>query len=1857
MDKHFFELTNPQKSIWYTEKFFENTPINNICGVLKINETVDFSVLEKTLNIFVKNNDSFRIQIELKENSPVQYIKPFHSFHIPLDLIDTNEDLKFIEKSFSQEVFQLLNSPLFQFRIFKYKDGSGGFMALMHHLISDAWSSGLLINQTMDIYHALLNNTPISTDFYSYTDYIQAEKEYCLSEKYKKDEDFWLNQFSSIPEIATIPNPAMKQKKSNLAKRLTYSIDKEILHMINTFCSTNKISIFNFFMGIFAIYIGKVCNLQEFVIGTPILNRSSFKEKHTTGMFISTVPFKINLSYNSTFSHFVSEIAKDTLSMLRHQKYPYQKLLENLRKTNPDLPNLYNIAFSYQNTRSNKQSSAINFESYWVPNNCIGNTLEFHIHDLNDSGILHISYDYKTGSYTETNIKLMHQRILHLIQQVLQNANIAIQNIEIVTPTEKTQLLEDFSGKKTNYPKEATIISLFEKNVENYPNTIAVSYKEKSLTYKELNSKVNQLAHYLLNKGFSKNNIISVCMQKNIDFIITILAVQKIGCAYLPINPAYPVDRIKYIMENSNSIVLIADCPIAIKNSLLIQNMDYSNCNAQNPSIHISCEDLAYVIYTSGSTGNPKGVMVRHQNLINFVYCLSRQFKNGLTSEDNCLSLANISFDASVFEMFSPLVMGCTLVLYSEDILTDIPLLCDTIFQKNITFLYIPPNILLDVYSHLKSLNKPIPINKLFVGVESIKNGTLNNYLELNPTMEIVNAYGPTETSIVATFFPYSKNENAENIVPIGFPVDNSHIYIINSCYSLQPIHIPGEIYVCGDNVSKGYLNNMELTNKSFIPNFLGTGQVAYKTGDIGYWNTDGSIQFIGRNDSQIKFRGHRIELGEINNTIKAFPGIENSFTTIMPVNNIPALCSYVVASSAKIEALKKHLKNTLPYYMVPSHIVQLDKMPVNLNGKIDKTKLPLININKTKITLAQNKTEEILLDIWKSILGLEKISTNSDFFELGADSLCSIKLISEIYEKLNIKIPVKVIFEHRTIISLAQYIDKKSEKTVLETITPIKKSPYYKTSSAQKRIYYASQVSGESSLSYNISGGVILDSPLNINKLQNCVNQLVKRHFSLQTYFEVVDNEIVQKIDTTASIGIETVACEENQLEKVFQTFAKPFDLSQAPLARFMYVDFGNGKSAFLINTHHIIADGTSMSLLIDELCKLYNKVELPIQSHHYIDFANWENLQLQSETYEKHKEFWKNKFVGEIPILNLPTQFSRPSVSSFQGEKIYFSIGHDLTASLYQLANQLQVTPYMLFLAAYYILLVKYSSQEDIVIGSPIVGRELPETYSMMGMFVNSLPLRNIVQKELLFQDFLNTVKQNCLACFEHQAYPFDELINQLDLKRDVSRNPLFDTMFIFQNTGNPEVSFGDIKAKYYIPDMHISKFDLSLEIIPENDYLNLSLEYRTDLFENWFIQNMTTHYINILEKIIDNPNVAIKDIDILSAEEKNKLLYDFNHTAVPYSKDKTVSQLFEEQVEKTPDSIAVVFGEQQLTYRELNEKANSLANYMKCFSVTSGTVVGILLNRSIEIVISMLATLKLGAAYLPLDPTYPESRIDYILKDSNVNLILTSQNLTNKFSSQINYINTSMSNNEIYLKISSKNPEANFSSDALAYLIYTSGSTGKPKGVTISNKNIINFCTGIAIQTPIQKFKNIVSITTICFDIFVLETLFPLLYGMTIIMANEEEQVNPKCLNTLCLKNNVNILQTTPSKFSLLLSDKNNLEYVKNLKYILLGGEPFPEKLLAELKVLTNAKIYNMYGPTETTVWSSVKEITNEKKITIGKPIANTQMYILDDNLKLLPIGFSRQFIYWSEMVFLMATFIKKLLQKSALLVTPT
>ena len=1823
-----YDLTNPQKSIWVTEEFYKRTSIENIGGSTIIHDIVDFEKLKKAINIFVKNNDSLRLKFVNENNIIKQYVADFNELSFDVAEIKSDKDLRKIEKEYANTPFDIFNSFLFKLQLYKYSDGHGGFVIVVHHLIADAWGAGLIISEILNTYNALLQNKEYINQTHSYLEYIEAEQEYLSSKKFEKDKAFWTEEFNLVPEAATIPGSINSKEISSNAKRKQFKIPAETMDLINIYCKDNKISPFNFFMGVYSLYLSRVSGLDEFVIGTPLLNRANVKEKHTIGMFISVVPFKVNINQEKSFTEFASQISSNFFNIFRHQKYPYQFLLEDLRKQNSSTPNLYNIMLSYQNMRTDTKNSKTNYETTWLFNGNVSDDLEIHFFDINDSGIINVAYDYKTSKYTADDMYALHSRLLHIMNQILDNNNILLKDIEIVTPDEKNEILYKFNNTKMDYPKNKTIVQLFEEQVEKTPNNVAVVFENQKLTYKELNEKANNLANYIKKVCPGSQNVIGIHLEKSINYIVSILATLKTGNIFLPISTLHPKDRIEYILQDSKAKVLISNNILTNDLNFSCQYIDINNLTfiPANKAINSvgTSDNIAYILYTSGSTGNPKGVKIKNYSLVNHVFAINKKFSNKISKSDKCLSIANISFDANIQEIFIPLLLGATLHMLPDENIYNIKLLAEYISSRNITFAFIPPNILDDVYDFLRN-DEHIKLNKLLVGVEKISFNTLNKYLSLTPNMQIHNGYGPTEATICCISYMYSNNNKTaqSTYVPIGSPLANNKVIIVEpTSKRIQPMSVPGEIIVLGDQVSDGYTNN-KLNTPFYLCKYF--NQKAYCTGDFGYYTADGNIIFVGRKDNQVKLNGHRIELLEIDNVLQGFEGITRSVTII---KNNQIVSFFVSPQEIIIDNLKNYVKNKLPNYMVPYKFIQIEKMPITKNGKIDKNKLLTVNINNNKNIIAPSNDVELkLFKIYSALLSINEFSITDSFFDLGGDSLAAIRLSVEIGKTFSKDLSVQDIFNYPSIKDLSSYIEILSQSSNTD-IPKIPQASFYPTSSAQKRIYFASSIAGEQNVLYNIPGGIILDGEIDYKKLEECFKTLINRHESLRTYFELKDNNVVQKIAKDISFKLEVIKNQKNDdLNSIFVDFVKPFDLSKAPLFRAKLICFTNKTQALLVDMHHIISDGTSMSILIDELCKLYNNEVLPELNITYKDFASFERKRLNLGDLKEAEEYWVNQFKDEIPVLNLPTKTARPAVQTFDGKKIYSSINMETANKIEQLAKDLGITPYMVMLGAYYILLSKYTSGDDIVVGTPVVGRDIADTYNIIGMFVNTLAIREKVESKLTFKEFLSSLKQNLLNSYKYQAYPFDELVNKLDIKRDTSRNPLFDTMFTYQNNGYTPLHFNGISSEYYVPDAGISKFDLSLEVIPNETGAQISFEYASKLFDEEFIKAMSNHYLNILDTILENIEIKISDIDMLSPEEKNRILFDFNNTKMDYPKDKTIIQLFEEQVEKTPDNVAVVFEDKKLTYRELNEKANSLAHYLKHSYVKKGDNVPILMNRSIELMISMLASIKCGGVYLPISPETPVERINYILQNSNANIVITKPTQTLVSNTNIKTINIEEFD---YTKYSYKNLCLEIKPTDLLYTIYTSGSTGDPKGVKVCHKNLINFVYSFnKLYGNITSTDKLLASTSISFDVSIFELFMPLLNGSSLYLYDEPSINDIFKYCKAITKNKITFAYIPPNILEEVYNILSNYSYI-SLNKLLLGVEPIKSSIIKKYYSLNpNLKIINAYGPTETTICATgilldENILKDYKIIPIGKPLFNLNVFILDRNMQPVPTG---------------------------------
>ena len=1829
MESNYYELTNPQKNILSLDQYYNDTSVNTICGYMNIENEVDFSLLTQSIKLLIDNNDAFRTTFCSNGNDYHQYFtSDIDDYNIRIVNVKDEKSLEKLKNKCASQALSLQN--LFEFVIYKFPNNNGGVICSIHHIISDSWSLGLICKKIANYYYQLKNNLPIEKESVSYAKFIEEEFNYLNGDKYVKDEQFWKNEFDTIPDLPYINRIYKTNVVTNSSKALrkTFEISSIEMTKINEFCSKNRFSLFNFFMAIYSIYIANISNLDDFCIGTPILNRSNFNDKNTIGMFISTIPYRIKINPELDFTEFLKSITLKTMSIFRHQKYPYQSILKNLRRKNSKIPNLYNIALSYQITKTNTVSTNCNTE--WIFNGNSGDNLQIHIEDYNESGNLKVLYDYKTEIFTDEDIDILHSRISNIIDQVLKNNTIRITDIQTITDFEKNEMIETFNNNKLPIPNNKTVVDLFEQNVLKNPNQIAVLSKTSKLTYCELNAKANQLANYFLASGLAEGDVVALSLSRNVSFVICIWAILKAGLIYLPICTDYPFQRINYILENSNAKIIISERKLENTNcpNIIFDDIGFSNFNSANLNLKYSWNNLCYLIYTSGSTGNPKGVMVTHKNLMNFLFSINANYNNQFSSKDIGISSANISFDASIIELFTPLVFGGTLALYPFNSLIDISYFCKLLEDWKVTFAYIPPSILLDVYNFIVRQKINCSLNKLFVGVEQIKNSTLNNYLKLNSEMIIVNGYGPTESTICTTFYQYHHNSDENAIVPIGKSVHNNTVLILNRFKNIMPKYTLGKIYIAGESVSKGYLNNKELTEKAFTHTKY-SNDIWYCTGDLGYYDNEGLVHFFGRDDSQVKINGHRIELTEIDIALKKISGVLNSIIMIKKANNNSFIYAYVTLSQKNLTAIdiQNQLREFLPQYMIPSQIIILKEFPLNINGKVDRKKLPDVAIQEGKVVLPKTPTEKILFNILKKKLKIQLNSIDTSFSVLDIDSLEAIRFSIEIQNEFNLNVNINDIFKYNNIRALAQFIDTDAlnrKKKNTSTIYVDNSYELYPLTSVQLGIYYAAKKAGEFNTLYNTPFAILFNKKVDAVKLQFAFEKIIELQSSFRTRF-VMDNytikqQIMDNVDFRLKIGSDIP---KKSINRVLSNFSKPFDLEHAPLLRAKINIVDDNSTLLLIDSHHIIMDGVSLTILLKDLVSIYNGQEIPQNQIQFKDFAIWENKYINSDDIKNDENYWLDRFNDfDFESLNLPYDYTIPPIRTYEGNKIHTGLAGEVFDNVDDFAKEHNLSPYVIFLAALYITLYKYTGQSDLVVGSPCSNRNQLETQSLIGMFVNNLCLRAKILPDQYILDLLNYLQKLIADDLSHQSYPYDLLVKKLNLPVDNSRNPIFDIVFTYQsqaknyNLNNKNIQFFEINN-------NTSKFNMTIEVVPENKQLNI--EYRTDIFKENTILSFIDHYKYVLKQILENTEEKVDNINIITPNEFLKLK-EFNSTDSPII-NKTASELFENVVEKQPNDIALICDDQTMTYKELNEKANSLAHFLVDNGIKSNDIVAIMTNRSFETIICMLAILKAGGAFLNVDPTYPVERTNYYIENSNIQYVLTQKSLRSKVAGVKNCINIDLGIESIYSK-NKENLKIHSADSDLSYIIYTSGSTGQPKGVMLNQLGLSNM---VQAMTKVLKYlkegnkHTIVSVTSTPFDIFVYEIMVSITHGMRIVMATNSEHRNPKLLDALIKKHNVDVMTVTPSLMKINYDNREPKTALANVKNMVFGGEPLPEKFVKDLRALADdIKIYNIYGPSEITVLSNVQDLDGEKEITIGPPIMNTHIHILNNKMQELPIG---------------------------------
>ena len=1828
MESNYYELTNPQKNIWNMENYFDSTNINNICTSVTINEQIDEELLKKSIYNLVKNNDSFRIKISIIDNIPKQHFSQFSKFDIPVIKLDNEDELFDLESKIVNQRFELLNGELFKFYIIKFSNGHGAIICNVHHIISDSWSLGITIKSILKDYKNLINNKESITEQKSYSNFILSEQKYITSSKFESDKEFWKNTFNTIPDLVSLPSSKKpKSYYSCNAKRKSFTLSQKIVNSVKEYCKDNKISMYDFFMCIYAIYNSRVSSLNNFVIGTPILNRLNFNDKTTTGMFVNTIPITFNINQESTFKDFISEFGKNMFQVLRHQRYSYNQILSDLRASNKNVPNLFNTIISYQITNAN-DTSLCDYHSNWIFNNKCGNDFNIHILDINDTGKLFFEYDYLCDKFAPSDINQYHDCIINIINQVIGNPDILVKDINLLGNAAKQEILDSINESFNKFHTEKNIIDIFNEQVTKSPNKIAVTFNDQSLTYKQLDNYSNCLANKILENNTNLEDTVAIFLDKSIEMIISILAILKAGCNYLPVDIDYPEERINFMLEDSSSKVLLHMSNTDLskiqynvsKINVSLDSFKYDDQSIQ-PNLNINRTNLAYTMYTSGSTGKPKGVMIEQKSIIRLV-----KNTNFITFKKNdiILQTGSIVFDACTFEIWGALLNGLTLSIISKASLLNPVLLKEHIIKNKITIMWLTAPL----FNMLCEQDPTIftSIKYLLTGGDVLSPKHINLALENNPDLKIINGYGPTENTTFSCCFPITKKYNSA--IPIGYPITNSTCYIVSNTGTIQPYNVPGELWVGGEGVARGYLNRDELTKNSFIDDyFLGYGKI-YKTGDLVKINYDNEIEFLGRIDHQVKIHGFRIELNEINLKILSFNDVKQSFTTVLTINNAKKICSYIVFNEEnKKEELIKYLKEKLASYMMPSYIIVLDSLPLNVNGKVDKNLLPLPELSsERKIVLPSNDIQKYLIKSLNDILKINEISINDSFVDIGGDSLSAVAFSSYIERQYKINISIKDILDESISIADISEMIRNSSEINSSTIEKYEELEYYPLSFAQKRIYYTCKMIGENNLVYNLPGAFVIDKYLDKNKVEECFNKIIEAQSSLRTCFYIKDNEVVQKVLPHVKFKVDTFNAKASSIKKIINNYPAPFDLEQAPLLRVSLCYLDNGKTLLLMDTHHIIMDGSSLEILLKQFCSLYNDESINNNEINYTDFCLWEKESINSKEFIDSEKYWLNKFSNrELPALNLHYDYSMPSTKSYVGNIITKKFNKTNYKKYLEYANKLGVSPYVFFLSAFIILLYKYSGQNEIIIGSPTANRNNYKLKNIIGMFVNNMVIDSNIDSNSTFLDFLNSTKKEILSNLEHQNYPYDLLVKKLNINVNDNHNPLFDVMFTYHHFDIDQLNIENQEVSLQKSNLNISKFNLTFEIDSNNRAVNI--EYRSDLFNDTTINRLFSHFENILNNILNNCYSKIKDISIISEDEQNIILNEFNNTKLIYPKNKNLVNLFKKIVEKYPNNVAVKHKSQSITYAELDSKSDILATKLLLNQIQPGDCIGVCLTKSIDLIVSIWAILKINCTYIPMYVNYPKERLDYMTSNSNTKVIITTkeQNKIHDFN-----IPTIVIDNINYNVPVDFNYDTNYSNENIAYIIYTSGSTGRPKGVQITHKNLINFLFSMKhlYQNDISVKDSFLSSTNISFDVSIFELFLPIINGSTLVLY-EEEIISDIIKYCSCIVDNkITALYIPPNILNEvynILKDSKNL-YINKM---LVGVEAITKSTLNKYLTLNpDMKIVNGYGPTETTICCSALNYeydnSNDDIVSIGKPLNNDQIYILDNDMNIQPIG---------------------------------
>ncbi|MET0396001.1 MAG: amino acid adenylation domain-containing protein, partial [Longimicrobiaceae bacterium] len=1846
-------LSFAQARLWFIDQLEPGSPTYNIPVPLWVSGAVDERVLAGALSELVRRHEALRTVFRSTAGEPVQVVLP--AAPVPLPVVDLRAlspgaweiETKRLAAEDAARPFDLARGPLLRTTLVRSGGGEHALLVNMHHVVSDGWSMGVLFRELSVLYGALAAgaSSPLPEPPVQYADFAVWQRAWLTGETLEAQVGYWKEALAGAPPLLEVPTDRPRAPGQSARGRThPVALSADAVQGLRALSRREGATLFMTVLAAWQALLGRYAGQADVAVGSPIAGRTRAELEGLIGFFVNMLVLRADLGGDPTWAELVGRTRGAALGAYAHQDVPFERLVDELapERSLTHAP-LFQVTFALARVEgAGPGLGGARLERFGGGEAVAKFDLDLSLVD--DGGVLAGGLTYATALFDPETAARMARHLETLLESMAADPERRLSAASLLREGERAQLLAAGRGEARPFPGDVLVHQVVAARAAAWPEAPAVACGGSTLGYRELHERAARLAGRLRARGVGPEVRVAVFLDRSAELAVSLLAVLQAGGAFVPLDPAYPAGRLAYLLEDSGAAVVLTRAELAgalPAGSAAVVCVDEEDeepaGRADFPGV--GPDALAYLIYTSGSTGQPKGAMVSHRSLLCYAEAMRERME--LTPGDRVLQFASPAFDVMIEEVFPAWLSGACVVFPQDDLLGSPHELLRLLERERVSVVELPTAFWHEWVRTLaeEGARPPSSLRLVLMGGERVLAERLEQWAALG--VPLLHVFGLTETTVTTTTLRLEAGEDAprRSNLPLGVPLANAAVHVLDTAGEPVPPGVVGEMYIGGAAVARGYHARPALTAQRYVPDpFPGEpGARLYRTGDRVRRLADGALEFLGRVDQQVKLRGYRIEPGEIEAALREHPAVRDAVVVVR--EDAPGdrrLVGYVVAEGAALSPgeLREHLGGRVPEHMVPGAFVALDSIPLTPNGKLDRRALPAPRwcAGEEGYVAPRTPAEEVLAGIWAEVLGVGRVGVRENFFELGGHSLLATRVVSRIRETLAVELPLRGLFEAPTVAGLAERVEalRRAGLPVLPPVLPVERGGALPLSFAQERLWFLDRLEPGSAV-YNIPVAWRLGGAPDVAALRRALGEIVRRHETLRTVFAQVDGSPVQVIAPSGAFalpvedlsGLGEADREAALGRRAGEEARRPFDLAAGPLFRAALLRLGAGDHVLLFSMHHIVSDGWSMGVFHRELSALYAAyregrgsplAELPVQ---YADYAAWQREHLRDGVLEGELAYWRERLADAPALLELPTDHPRPAEQGFRGASERVQLPPEVLERLRALGRREGATLYMVALGAFQALLFRYSGSEDVVVGSPVAGRGRGELEGLIGFFVNTLVLRTSLSGDPSFRELVGRVRETTLGAYEHQDVPFERLVAELSPERSLSHSPLFQVAFTLDDAQDVGGGLAGLSVRRTGAELAVAKFDLSLELAATPDGVRGKLAYSTELWEAATMRRLVGHFTRLVEQAAADPDARISRVTLLDQAERRQVVEECNRTPVAYPAGACVHELFAARAERTPQAPAVVSAEDSLTYAELDARADRLARRLAGLGAGPEVRVGICLERSAGMVVAVLAVLKAGAAYLPLDPAYPADRLAYMLADSGARVLVTQASLHGLLPAEgVQVVLVDADAAEVAAEPDAA-PRTAAAPENAAYVIYTSGSTGRPKGVVVQHGSLANLLDATREAFGVAGGDVMPALASYAFDIWLFEALLPLVSGGAVRLVERERVLDvPALLEEIA---DATLLHAVPALMRQVARVERERPRLGRLRRAFVGGDRVPPDLPAEMReALPRAEAHVLYGPTEGTILASEYAVPADGGVEghpIGAPLGNVRLYVCD------------------------------------------